>query len=223
MNSFDTSADIAFLHIGKNAGTQIAYICKQLEILNYKIVQCSHDTKLKHLNKGVRYFFSIRNPIDRFPSGFYSRKRKGLPRIYVEWTECEAIAFQKFSHANDLAESLFRTDYIGTDARAAIKSIRHTGMQQDDWFEGFAFLNQRPPIHIIRQEHLAQDMNLFLELLGCKIDVTELISPDIKVSHKNEYKDTPNLSNTAINNLKKWYVQDDFFYEACCDWIKGKF
>ena len=213
---------IAFLHIGKTAGTQIQHINQQLESYGSKIIKCNHDIKLKHLKNNIPYFFSIRKPATRFKSGFYSRKRKGQPRIYVEWTKYEAIAFQQFEHANDLAESLFRNDKVGFNARAAIKSIRHTGMQQVDWFEGASVFEKRPPLHIIRQENFEVDMQKLIRSVGLEVNVKDLISTDAKTAHKNEYKDTPELSQLAVENLEKWYIQDHYFYDQCEHWLKQK-
>ena len=124
--------DIVFLHIGKNAGTQVQHVTRQLEHYGIVVKSYGHRVKLFELPHDSQYFFSIRNPASRFVSGFYSRKRKGQPRLHNEWTPHEAIAFESFEHANELAENLFSTGAIGTRARQAIKSISHTGMQQYD-------------------------------------------------------------------------------------------
>lgn len=213
---------IAFLHIGKTAGTQIQHITQQLKSYGLNIIKCNHDIKLKNLKNNIPYFFSIRKPTSRFKSGFYSRKRKGQPRIYSEWTKFEAIAFQQFEHANELAESLMRNDEVGFNARIAIKSIRHTGMQQVDWFEGASVLEQRPPLHIIRQENFKIDMQELIKSVGLEVNVNDLISTNTKTAHKNDYKDTPELSQLAVENLEKWYIQDHFFYNQCEHWLKQK-
>jgi hypothetical protein len=211
--------EIAFLHIGKNAGTQVMLIANQLSSYGVEIKKYGHNTKLSSLQVGTPYFFSIRNPADRFRSGFYSRKRKGQPRVYSEWSKHEAIAFDKFEHANQLAEALMLEDSLGRDARAAIKSISHTGMQQVDFFQRCAFLQQQPPLTIIRQEQFEADMQRLFSLLGLNLNVSELTSNDAVKAHKNDYEDTPPLSDLAIVNLSKWYVQDYFFYATCEEWL----
>src|SRR5215469_6421945 len=99
---------IHFLHIGKNAGTQIKFVAQQINQNdeNCRIVTHPHEVKLGHLPQGARYFFSIRNPLTRFKSAFYSRKRKGLPRFFLDWSAEEKQVFSSFEHANDLAEAL---------------------------------------------------------------------------------------------------------------------
>lgn len=213
------SDDIVFLHIGKNAGTQIMHVARQLHEYGISVKKAGHRVKLLDLPKGTSYFFSIRNPANRFISGFYSRKRKGLPRIYSEWSDHEAAAFQKFEHANELAEDLFLTGAQGDFARSAIKSISHTGMQQIDWFQGYAFLELWPPLAIIRQESLNKDMQKFLDLFDVGVNISRFLTNDKVQAHANNYDLLPPLSNLGIENLKKWYIQDYMFYDMCENWI----
>ena len=211
---------LLFLHIGKNAGTQITYVGQQLAKEDIQIENSSHDTKLKSIGNDVPYFFSIRDPISRFRSGFYSRKRKGRPRLNVEWSRYEAYAFERFEHANDLAESLFLNDERGLAATKAISSIRHTAMNQIDWFEGALNFELRPPIWIIRQEQFKEDLEVLLGKLRTHIKVKDVIvSNDPKTAHKNDYSDTPDLSDLGKRNLRAWYARDFAFYDLCVDWI----
>lgn len=215
--------EIAFLHIGKNAGTQIMHLAQQLRGRGLLIHQLSHATKLYELQEKLPYFFSIRNPITRFKSGFYSRKRKGQPRIYVEWTRTEAMAFSAFEHANDLAEALFRTDARGLLAAQAIQAIRHTSMQQIDWFERVGFLDARPPVWIIRQEHFEPDFDRFLARAGLALTSRDLQpAKDPAQAHSNDYSRTPELSDLARENLARWYARDLVFYDVCVQWMRGR-
>jgi hypothetical protein len=211
---------IHFLHIGKNAGTEVKRYIKFLNPLlpDSYLIGHGHDVFLKNISVEQDYFFSIRDPISRFRSGFYSRKRKGQPLTYAEWSKHDAIAFEDFEHANDLAEALFREDEIGIKAISAIKSIRHTAQNQVDWFQVCGnFLRVKPPIAVLRQEHFDQDI-LFLQR---KLGVSEptLLPSDEVRSHKNSYSRTPDLSQLAISNLKRWYAQDLEFYKLCSHWI----
>lgn len=214
---------VVFLHIGKNAGTQITYLCQQLGRYGIQVHKAPHDTKLKAVisnNRAMPYFFSIRDPLSRFKSAFYSRKRKGQPRLYVEWSSYEAYAFRTFSDANDLAESLFRNDELGRAATRAISSLRHTAMHQIDWFEGALNFELRPPVWIIRQEKFNEDFNVFLSRLGVSARIDDLnVAVDDKTAHKNEYSGTPELSDLGKRNLRAWYSRDFAFYDLCTDWI----
>lgn len=181
-----------------------------------------HMRKLYEVPAGVEYFFSIRDPISRFKSGFYSRKRKGQPRIYVEWTRPEAAAFGQFEHANQLAEALFRTDRAGDMALQAIQSIRHTAMQQIDWFERMCFLDLRPPLWIIRQENFASDFGMLLKKLGLSLAYADLQpAQDAATAHRNDYSQIPELSDLAKENLRRWYARDFVFYDLCQRWMRS--
>jgi hypothetical protein len=214
--------EIAFLHIGKNAGTQIVFLTSQIEArTGVSIRKCGHKTKLLQIDPSVPYFFSVRNPISRFKSAFYSRKRKGQPRTYSEWTEAEAFAFADFEHANELAENLFSAGKNGAKALMAVQSISHTSMHQIDWFVRVGyFLQSRPPLWIIRQEKFNADMAEFLSRANLGMTLADIeVSNDPKTAHKNDYTATPELSERAIENLMLWYSRDFEFYKVCESWI----
>lgn len=215
--------EIAFLHIGKNAGTQIMHLAQQLMAHGVKVHQLPHTTKLYEIPVALSYFFSVRDPVTRFKSGFYSRKRKGQPRIYAEWTKPEAVAFGSFEHANDLAEALFRPDEKGMLAAQAIQAIRHTAMQQIDWFERIGFLDLRPPVWIVRQEKFEADFAIFLRRLGLPLRFDQLKpATDAAAAHSNDYSRTPPLSDLAKENLRRWYARDLVFYDLCERWMKAR-
>jgi hypothetical protein len=215
---------IHFLHIGKNAGTQIKFVAQQINQNdeNCRIEAHPHEVKLGHLPQEAKYFFSIRNPFARFKSGFYSRKRKGLPRFFLDWSAEEKEVFSNFEHANDLAEALFDDSPSGSLAFAAMKSTFHLGQQQCDWFEGRGFfLKTNPPLIILRQENLSDDLQRLFKLLDLKKCVA--ITDDERLAHKNNYCGVPELSDKAKDNLRNWYMQDFEFYKQCCNWIKHNF
>tara|TARA_R110001592_G_scaffold193000_1_gene440090 strand:+ start:457 stop:1221 length:765 start_codon:yes stop_codon:yes gene_type:complete len=215
--------DIHFLHIGKCAGSQVAQIARQVNRASRdrKIIKHRHDVFLRNINKHADYFFSIRHPVSRFNSGFYSRKRKGAPRLDIPWTTDDRFAFETFEHANDLAESLFEKTERGHMAWAAMKSIRHTAQNQSDWFycRG-SFLYTRPPIWILRQEHFDTDLAEFFN--RAKLDMGNKnvkITSDPKAAHANDYTDIPPLSGKALEKLSLWYAQDIAFYDMCENWM----
>lgn len=215
-----TSNEVSFLHIGKNAGTQVMHVARQLNEYGVNVKNFGHEVKLSELPSDSKYFFSIRKPETRFFSGFYSRKRKGQPKIFKDWTLHEKLAFNYFEDANDLAENLFAEGIQGKNARQAIKSIYHTGMQQFDWFQRCAFFDQQPPLTIIRQENFVSDMQRLLTLLNVDVDVTKLLTNDKVAAHSNDYSSIPPLSDLALKNLTQWYIQDYYFYQMCSDWLE---
>jgi hypothetical protein len=211
---------IAFLHIGKNAGSQFMRVAEQInaESETVRIARQAHHRRLGSLEPEQRYVFSIRSPISRFRSGFYSRKRKGAPKLYAEWTAHEARAFERFEHANDLAEALFEGGQRGLDALSAIKSIKHCAMDQIGWFDLHGnFLQIRPPITIVRQEKFDADIARFLRLIGFHRPVQ--LSDDTVLAHQNDYSGIAPLSDKARENLSRWYAQDLEFYRVCEFWL----
>lgn len=204
---------IHFLHVGKAAGTQIKHLAEQSD---EQIIVHRHDTRLRDIPRSAPYFFSIRNPVSRFYSGFYSRKRKGRPVYDVPWTKCEAVAFRDFDHANDLAEALFEPGERGVQATQAMISIRHTGQNLVSWFflQGNIF-EVWPPLWIIRQEQFEQDFDEFLNRAGLERPA----APPADRLHANDYSDTPPLSELAKEKLRRWYAQDFAFYDACESWL----
>ncbi len=213
---------VHFLHIGKNAGTQVSLTAKALGSSHPKvrIVPHGHDVQLRHLPAEAAYFFSIRNPVTRFKSGFYNRKNKGLPVRLVAWSAHEARAFAAFEHANDLAEALFSDGAQGREAWAAMASLRHAGQHQSDWFlQSGAFLDIRPPVHILRLEAFDSDFKAF----SAKVDLpaTVMEPADKSAARITDYGDIPPLSDKAIANLEQWYARDMAFYAMCEDWIEA--
>ncbi|MFD1341023.1 hypothetical protein [Litorisediminicola beolgyonensis] len=215
---------VHFLHIGKAAGTQITHVASQINASGapFEIRKRKHGVSLSDLPPDARYFFSIRNPIDRFKSGFYSRKRKGQPRIYSEWSDHEAKAFETYEHANDLAEALFSDGDMGHRATAAILSIHHNARYQIDWLKPLGFaLSIRPPVWIIRTEGFEDDLGNLLDRLGADVDIQ--VSDDPSHRHQNDYSSIPALSPRAEQNLRRWYSQDFAFYDMCVDWMTRNF
>lgn len=218
--ALDRREVIHFLHIGKNAGTQIKHIAKAFNKVSetFRILPHTHDTTLRELAGNERYFFAIRDPVTRFESGFYSRQQKGQPRINSDWSPDEKIAFSEFSDANSLAEALFGNGAAATSAFNAMRSISHVAMHQHGWFAHYGqFLQQRPPVHIIRQEHFDADLAVLLR----KLALNEALSAtdDPVAAHKNDYAERKTLSPRAIKNLERWYAIDIQFYRQCSDWI----
>ena len=215
--------NIHFLHIGKAAGSQVRYLTSILNDsqTDWHFIKHRHRVSLRDLPRKAPFFFSIRRPHTRFVSGFYSRKRKGQPRLFVDWKPNEKMAFKRFEHANDLAEALFADGQRGHDAFDAINAMNHTAKGLRAWFEkrGF-FLDRRPPLGIIRQEHLDADWARLMTRL--EIENPPAPTQDKTRAHRNDYADTPSLSDQARANLTRWYVQDIAFYDRCTAWIDAQ-
>ena len=216
----DPGERIHLLHVSKAAGNQLKHVARQINRDNkmIKIKAYGHEVGLSDLPPGNRYFFGTRDPVSRFYSGFYSRKREGRPKTTVAWSEYERFSFGKFDHANDLAEALFDDSSLGVEATAAMRSIRHPARNLVDWFKfAGAMFECRPPVWIVRQERFEDDLQTLLGRLGHHGEVTlEALS---EKAHRFDYGGVPPLSEKARRNLRSWYVQDYEFLRLCEIWM----
>lgn len=209
-NSFDKKNIIYFLHVGKCAGTSISYILKNTNLSNYNnffFLKMSHNIKLKNLEPDAKYIINCRNPIDRFVSGFYSRKRKGKKGL-SEWSKDERSSFNFFDDANMLAEAISSLDKeTKKKANFAMNSISHINNHFCTWLSS-QDLERRPPMFIFQQEELSSDIELFLE----KFNIEKNLKFLNVNKHKFNYKNTSTLSDVAKQNLKRWYEKDFDLY-----------
>jgi len=203
---------IHFLHIGKNGGTAIKYALqinkKPYFDKDYIIVGHKHNFKLENIYPWEKVFFVVRDPIDRFISGFYSRKRKGQPRIYEEWSDKEKIAFENFNTPNDLALSLIKTNSNYKQAVEAMNSIGHVKTSYWDWFKNEKYFLRRKKniIFIAELKELNKDFKKFKQKLNIP-DYVRLPKDKIK-KHSNPIEYDKKLDEKSILNLKKWYSKD---------------
>jgi len=145
-------------------------------------------------------------------SGFYSRKRKGQPRYYVEWSPREQRAFEVFAHANDLAEALFSDGELGAQALNAMTGILHVSTPQLSWFDDpwDLFYGARRPFFVLRQGRLRQDFAAMARKLSLPVEIS--LPEDRTSAHRNDYAGVPPLSDLAIKNLQRWYAADIEFF-----------
>jgi hypothetical protein len=199
VNFFKTP--IHYLHIGKTGGTSIVHHLKEINAevnTPYQFCFYQHQVHLTHLPKNQLYFFSLRDPISRFVSGFYSTKNqnKGVP-----WTQLETTAFNFFPEANFLAESLSDTTVWGGRAHDAMRAIKHVSDFQCSWLEPQALIEKYPPMQVLFQETLEADFNAMLSKLS-------LPPLSMTLQNKAVEQSLQPLSATAIDNLKIWYSRD---------------
>lgn len=208
---------VHFLHIGKTGGTSIKETLKNhLNVKEYLIRLHNHNFKLSDVPSGEKAFFFLRHPLQRFVSSFYSRQRQGMPRYMRPWSYREAIAFNLFSTANQLAEAL-GSDNINyrNNAVEAMQNIQHVKNSFFDWIETEEYFEKRSGdiILIGFQENLISDFNKLKKKLGLP---TELILPDDDIkAHRNPAIVDKYLSSSAKSNLANWYQKDIHFYHMC--------
>ena len=160
--------------------------------------------------------FLVRDPVERFISGFNSRLRQGKPRYDTPWDDAERVAFAAFTSPDQLVHALALDD---ADERAsaerAMRSIRHVKTSYWDWFENEAYLRSRLDdlLLIGRTERLADDFERLREALTLPDDVQ--LPDDAVGSHRSPRTGEPSLEPDAVETLRRWYARDYDFIELC--------
>lgn len=208
---------VHFLHIGKTGGSAIKHVLRAYpETPEYAIYLHPHETTLRDIPSGEGVVFFVRDPIEKFVSGFYSRQRQGQPKYFSPWSEAEKMAFEEFQTPNRLALALSSADSQQRDrARLAMRSIRHVADSYWNWFESEEYLESRLAdlFYIGAQRRLNEDFKTLKRLLGLS-ESAALPENDID-AHKNPANLDKKLDPQAIANLQEWYREDYKFLELC--------
>jgi hypothetical protein len=133
------------LHIGKTGGNALKHALHPYNTGgSHDIVFHPHAVRLSDVPVGESVLFMLRNPVNRFVSGFNSRRRRGRPLNNAEWDRNEAVAFAAFPTANDLAEALsVAQDSRRAEAVAAMRGIYHVKSSYADWLVDVDYLRSR--------------------------------------------------------------------------------
>jgi len=238
---------VHFLHIGKTGGTAFIESLKEMGVLknaptflesfkeiitfnksprkriyaetsSYVICLHNHSVTLKDIPVGEKVFLFVRDPMQRFISGFYGRKREDKPRYYIPWSSWEKEAFNTFNNANDLAISL---DSINEETRksalTAMRTIQHVATFLAGWLGTVEYLKSRENdiLFIGFQETLNSDVIKLGKLLNFPREI-DLPKDNIK-RHKTPDFYKRELTDKAIKNLKEWYSRDYKIFALCQD------
>jgi hypothetical protein len=215
---------VHFIHISKTGGTAIKEAIRDAgepETRFGKIFLHPHPRLLDELPEDHHVFFTVRDPIARFVSSFYSRLRKGRPKYFREWTAGEEEAFAVFKTPHALAAGLASPDHeIRAKAETAmgeIRQLRNRGL--DRWLESPALLKHRSDriVYIARQETLAEDWELLKQELGYPQGLP--LPADPKAAHRGDTSDDRSLDESGKRALVKWYAKD-YRLLAYCDKLR---
>lgn len=208
---------VNFLHIGKTGGSAIRRALKKYSRDGkYSLEFNHHRYFLQDVPGGEKVVFFIREPISRFVSGFYSRKRKGRPLYNVPWKEGEEKAFNLFETPNQLASALSSKDQlIKKAAISAMNSITHIKSHYWDWFKNKRYFISRlnDILFVGTQKNLDKDFKKLKKILSIPNKV-RLTKDKVKM-HKNPEDLDKHLSLKAKKNLRKWYAKDFEFIKLC--------
>lgn len=160
--------------------------------------------------------FSVREPIERFVSGFNTRLRKGWPRrVGGDWErEDERRAFARFQSANGLGEALSDPE-LGDAAREAMAAIGHVRHSLKKWLKSADYVAERAGD--IRMVCLTKELDAGFEHVKRLLDLPAgLTLPRDEIgTHRTPDGFDRTLSPLAATNLTAWYADDFPIYEAC--------
>ncbi len=204
-----TRTTIHFLHIPKTGGTAItAALTPHLATSRYELVIHGHDVALSDLPEGERFFFSIRDPVRRFCSAFYSRRRCGRPRYDYPWTADEAAAFSEFETPGQLAAGLAQPDGPLRDAAvSAMNGIRLAGNHYRQLLGEERTLRDRRNglVAVLRTESLNGDFARLRSVLG--LPQAELPVCDVE-AHRNPPGLDLSMGRGERAALDDWFADD---------------
>ncbi|RWC62587.1 sulfotransferase family 2 domain-containing protein [Mesorhizobium sp.] len=206
---------VNFLHVGKTGGTALIEAIREFPS-SLDLQTHPHGIRLSDIPKGDKVFFVLRDPIDRFVSGFYSRQRRGLPCYNGPWTRGEEVAFSAFPTANSLAEALSsKTVERKAAAEHAMEAIDHVRTSFYDWFHNDDYFLSR--INDVLFIGMVQHLNAEFEKLKLLIGMpTEAQLPqDHLRTHRNPSHVDRSLSPVGKANLHMWYKKDYLFFGLC--------
>lgn len=215
---------VHFVHIGKTGGTAFKDAIKQKLPDNWicsgKSTPPSDDSipllfyghghgfNVGDGSPGDKYIFFVRDPVERWVSGFLSRLRQGCPS-HCHRHNKEDKWFRIFPIPNALAEALVPGNSTATKANDV---LRHTR----DGFEHYLkhLKKYKDDILMVGQMHSAfHDINRFLHMYG----IPPLVHPIDFVHHNpKSLHNLTNLSHLGRCNLEEWLTKDyeimDFLY-----------
>jgi hypothetical protein len=202
-----------FLHIRKTGGNAIREALAAVA----NVVLHRHSVTLDQIPEGGKAFFALRDPVDRFVSGFNSRKRCGRPKLNSRWNGDERTAFERFATPNALAIAISSSDQEEmVAAHAGMSSIRHVNSKYADWLCDVEYLERRRGdiIWVGRTGRLSED---FEELKRClSLPISCQLPADPVLAHRRLPTDSVSLSPEARENIQRWYASDYAFLRHLC-------
>lgn len=205
-----------FLHIGKTGGTAIKHALRSNDVTRCRygeLIWHSHRFTLRDATDNDSVFFCVRDPLRRFLSAFDSRKRKGQPRYYSEWTDAEQETFKRWQSPNDLGHAIAEGD---PSAVNAVRSIRHVQRPLRHWLGSPQLLRRGRVAYIARLETLSVEWPRIRDTLGIPESV-ELPTDPVHAHHATSApQGLDDIATAALRGL----FADDYVLLDVCDQLR---
>jgi hypothetical protein len=207
---------VHFLHIGKTGGTAIKHALADAALpRGLELILHGHDISLDAIDPAESVIFSLREPVSRFVSAFYSRLRCGQPRYFFPWSELEKRVFSAFPTPEALALSLADSSAGHHNlAQEALEGIRHF-RRLNRWLIGEDVLIARRSqiLFVAFQESLARDFEILRQLLDLPSSVA-LPTGEVE-AHRSPPGLSKQIARPGLEALSRWYSEDVRLIEVC--------
>jgi hypothetical protein len=210
------------LHPGKTAGTAVKFALSSAPPSpRYDVLWHTHGVRMIDLPRRDKFFFVVRDPVDRFVSGFSSRQRQGRPRHNTPWTPAEQRAFERFASPQSLADALGDGGDDHTAAVEAMNSIQHVNASYWYWFGDPASFRGRwdDVLFVGFQETLDAQLSVLAERLG--LDRLEVPADDVR-ANRSAPSASFSLTPAARDVLVEWYARDYEFLALCHELVGAR-
>lgn len=215
---------VHMLHVGKTGGTALKYVLRRnKQTPAYVIMAHPHRVRLADLPPWDEFFFFLRDPVDRYVSGFNSRLREGRPRYVRPWTPRERWAFQRFHTAEELAIALGSEDpATRATAKRAMRSIRHVRNGFQTWVGDEKLLRRRRRrlLMVGRLETIDQDFQRLKTLL--RLPEQAQLPQQERAAHRDPGTAPRTLSAQARANVASWFDDDYRMLDISCSLDPGR-
>lgn len=205
-----------YIHIGRTAGTAFRLSISSNPTLSQKVNYNKHNITLPDLSPKSKIIFCVRDPVDRFVSGFYQRKNK-LKRHISEnqvssWCKKEVAALDSYQDINHLLKELFSTDkIIRKNCLKKITNIMHIGRYGSYWYwfkeNDFITLNKSRFYSVLLHEKFEESMMRLIKKLG--VD-----SLDIVKSRSISYDEYAPIDNNYRSELIQFLQHEYMFIQS---------
>ncbi|QNI86954.1 hypothetical protein [Synechococcus sp. ROS8604] len=203
--------DFCYVHPTKAAGSFLVRSFSNFK--NVKVLHRAHEIKINHLALKSKILISVRDPITRFESSFYSVLHKRKDKL-----EYNLLKFySKYHDVNKYIDDLKR-DPKHTIQYSCLHND-HMGrfLSYDYWIKDLLTIKKYSDsiFFVFRQEHMESDVSLFLKKIDCSQDITKNIQKFDKP--KNKY---PIINSDNIEFLKN-FLENDYALVNCLLKAKG--
>jgi hypothetical protein len=214
---------IHFLHIRKTGGTALLNSLRAFEATDFVLLDQPHSVRLMDVPRGDQVIFFLRNPAQRFVSGFYDRLRQGLPRYNRPWSRAEAFVFSRFKTPNQLALGLTSKNRTTVrDAEYSISKVRHLSSTYSQSLGSIEYIRSRlDDLYFVGfQENLDQDFQRLKKKMSMPGSIE--LTRDNRLAHKMPVHFDRRLSDQALHNLEAIYSEDYRIYNFLKDFAQKR-